>query len=473
MKYSISCGNKLTAEAAEKILKKGGTAFDAMVGASFASYSTEPMLTSAGGVGGALLRFSDGRTKAVDFLANFPSRTDRVKPIKKVVSFGDETQAFYLGYGSMAVPGNLEGLLYIHDRHCTLGLDEILKPAVKYAKANELDPMQAFVLQILEPFCKYTEESSEVFAPKGRLLKKGDTIRNRKFSDFLKFLADDRKAAMQFYYKKIRELLEGKKSALTFSDVKSYRVYERKPLAMKYKGYDIELFPPPSAGGKLIAYGLELLKKAGPAQYEHNSTDHIRILAEVMKKCDEKRTSAFFKNLLGGTTHISILDSDGNAASMTTSNGQSAGIMIKDTGIMFNNFAGEPDLMQYAELYRPGKRMTTMMTPTIISRNGKIHAVLGSGGSNRIRSAIIQAVSNMLDFGMEPEKASNSTRVHFEENLLQLEYGINKKVCDELSKEYNTNLWTKKNLFFGGVHIAAPGKGGGDKRRGGHVILSK
>jgi len=155
---------------------------------------------------------------------------------------------------------------------------------------------------------------------------------------------------------------------------------------------------------------------------------------------------------------------------MTTSNGQGAGIMIKDTGIMFNNFAGEPDLMQYARLYRPGKRMTSMMTPTIISKNRKLYVVLGSGGSNRIRSAILQAVSNMIDFKMPPEDASNSSRVHFENNILQLEYGISKNVCKELSKEYKTNIWTEKNLFFGGVHIATPGAGGGDKRRGGYVI---
>lgn len=470
MHYSISCGNRLTAEAAEAILEKGGTAFDAVVAASFASYSTEPMLTSAAGVGAALLKPSNGRTRAIDFLADFPSNGGKVKPVKKIANFGEETQVFHLGYGSMAVPGNLAGMLYIHKNYCTLELEELLKPAISCAEGHRLDAMQAFVLKILQLFCEYTEESREVFAPDGRLLEKGETIRNGKFAVFLKMLAEDKESAMDFYYAKVKESLEGKKSALTFNDVKSYKVYEKKPISVEYMGYDVELFPPPAAGGKLIAYGLELLKKQNPSQYEHNSAEHIRILAGVMKKCDEKRTSEFFKNLLGGTTHISIIDSEGNAASMTTSNGQGAGIMIKDTGIMFNNFAGEPDLMQYSELYKPGKRMTSMMTPTIISRSGKIHSVVGSGGSNRIRSAITQAVSNMIDFDMDPEEASNSSRVHFEENLLQLEYGISKKACKKLSKEYKTHEWKNKNLFFGGVHIATPKGGGGDKRRGGYVI---
>jgi len=470
MNYSIACGNRLTAKAAEKILNGGGNAFDSVVAASFASYSTEPMLTSAAGVGAALLKPSGGRTKAVDFLADFPTNGGKVKPVKKLADFGEETQVFYLGYGSMAVPGNIAGMLHIHKNYCTLELEELLKPAVSYAEGHKLDAMQAFINRILELYCKYTEESREVFAPKGRLLGKGETIRNRKFAEFLKILAEDENSAMDFYYKKIKESLEGKKSSLTFKDVKSYKAFERKPISIQYNGYDIELFPPPAAGGKLIAYGLELLKKQNPSQYEHNSAEHIRILADIMKKCDKKRTSEFFKNILGGTTHISIIDSEGNAASMTTSNGQGAGVMIKDTGIMFNNFAGEPDLMQHAELYRPGKRMTSMMTPTIISRNGKIHSVVGSGGSNRIRSAIMQAVSNMIDFKMRPENASNSSRVHFENDLLQLEYGINEKTCEELSREYKIHKWKSKNMFFGGVHIATPKGGGGDKRRGGYVI---
>jgi len=470
MKSVISCGNKLTAEAADRILKKGGTAFDAAIAASFASYLTEPMLTSPAGVGGALLRFSDGRIKAVDFLADYPSRTDEVKPVKKIVSFGDETQAFHLGYGSMAVPGNLEGMLHIHKKYGTLEFDEILEPAISYANGHKLDGMQAYFLTILEAFCKYTKEASEIFAPKGHLVKKGEIIRNKKFAKFLEFLAEDRKGAMKVYYAKIKESLDEHKSSLTFADVKSYKVFERKPVSMDYNGYDVELFPPPGAGGKLIAYGLELLEKKKPAQYPHNSAEHIRILTEVMKKCDKERTPEFFRNILGNTTHISIIDSQGNSASMTTSNGQGAGTMVKDTGIMFNNFAGEADLMQYKELYKPRRRMTSMMTPTIISKNGRIRAVLGSGGSNRIRSAIMQAISNMIDFKMTPEKAAKISRVHFENNILQLEHGIRKPVCKELAKEYKTNVWTKKNMFFGGVHIATPDGGGGDKRRGGYVI---
>lgn len=472
MKNVVSCGHKLSSQAALKTLKKGGNAFDALVTALFASSATEPMLTSLAGVGGALLRSPKNEIKYIDFLADYPSLGKKVKPIKKIVNFGDETQVFYLGYGSMAVPTNLPGMLYIQKKYGRLELRDVLKHVVPIAKAHVVNPFQAYTCSILKAFCVYTKESREVFAPKGRLLKGGEIIRNEKLADFIEFLAEDEKEAMKFYHRKLKETIAGKNSSFTFDEVKKYKVIERKPLSVSYRGYDIEMPPPPAAGGTLVAYALNLLEKENLSDYKHNSVEHIRLLAEAMKAAEKHRTKKFFKDILGGTTQVSIIDKEGNAASMTTSNGQGCGIMVKDTGIMLNNFASEPDLVQYKELYRPGKRMTTMMTPTIITKNGRLRILLGSGGSNRIRSAVLQAMSNIIDFKMPPEKSANASRVHYEAGLLQLEYGIKKKVCDKLSKEYKTNVWSGKNLFFGGVHIATPDGGAGDKRRAGYAIAS-
>jgi gamma-glutamyltranspeptidase/glutathione hydrolase len=221
-------------------------------------------------------------------------------------------------------------------------------------------------------------------------------------------------------------------------------------------------------------------------QMEHNSAEHIRILADTIQQCDSERTKAFLKGLLydrgfwrkfmkkperlGGTTHISVIDKEGNAAGVTMSNGQGAGVMAGDTGIMFNNFAAEPDLMRDKDIYKAGERITSMMCPTIISKDGKLKAILGSGGSNRIRSAIMQVISNLIDFRMAPDKASNASRVHYEYEILQLEHGIKKSAMDALEKEYKVNRWTEKNMFFGGVHAATPDGGGGDRRRSGIVM---
>jgi gamma-glutamyltranspeptidase/glutathione hydrolase len=301
---------------------------------------------------------------------------------------------------------------------------------------------------------------------------------------FLQMLAEDRDSAISFYHDSVEHTLDGKESTLSLDDMTSYSVAEHEPVSISYRGHDISLASPPSAGGLLVAHALKFLEAHDIGKLNHNSAKHIRILVEAIRDADSERTSAFFSSLLyqkgfwkkfldrlGGTTHVSIIDSEGNAAAITTSNGQGSGIMAGNTGIMLNNFAAEPDLMQYKDLYTPGGRITSMMTPTIIGSGGKLEAVLGTGGSNRIKSAIMQTVSNLIDFKMTPQQATDAPRAHYEFDVLQLEQGISKSVIRELQKEFRTNAWSEKNLYFGGVHIAAPGIAGGDKRRGGAVLI--
>lgn len=488
MSNIISCGNVFTAKAAAEVMKKQGNAFDGIVAACFASFVTEPMLTTAAGGGVGLLRFPNNKTKCIDFLGAFPSKARDVKAIKKIVSFGDEVQTFYMGYGSLAIPGTLQGLLHIYNNYCSLELKDLVAPAIRYSKGHRLDKFQAYVCEILNAFCFYTKQSREIFVSNGELLKQGDIIRNKKFADFLTLLAKDQESALDHYYNEIEKTVKGKKSALTTEDVLSYKVIERNPVSIKYQGHSLSLAPPPSAGGLLVAHGLKYIEDKLVGKLEHNSVEHADIVVDAMKECDSRRTKTFFKNLLacnpdfcktflkrpdrlGGTTHISIVDDQGNAAGITNSNGQGSGVMAGNTGIMLNNFAAEPDLMQYKDLYKIRGRITTMMAPTIITKNNKLEAVLGSGGSNRIRSAIFQTISNLLDFNMLPEKATNASRFHYENDLLQIEYGVKKQVAKQLSKKYKTNIWTVKNLFFGGVHIATPNAAAGDKRRAGTTIV--
>ena len=482
--YTISCGNKLTAEAAKYVMDKGGNAFDGAVAASFASTVTEPMLTSLAGGGIGLLRFPKGKTTSVDFLTNYPSAESHAPALKKVVNFGDETQVFYLGYGSLGVPGSLDGLLHIHRKYCTMELSDLLAPSIKYAKGHKLDALQARVLRILEPFCKLTPAASKVFAPKGDLIAEGQLIRNSDLAFFLGKLARDQDSALANYRERFEKSIKGKKSTLTPEDAYNYVALEREPVSITYRRHRISFAPPPSAGGLLVAHALKYMERWEVEAMGHNTPMHISLLAETMQRCDMARTKEFFRGVihqknfwkkflkrpdrLGGTTHISVIDSEGNAASITTSNGQGSGIMIDGTGIMFNNFAAEPDLMQYRDVYRPGERITSMMSPTIISRGSSLFAALGSGGSNRIRSAILQTTSNLIDFMMRPQQATEASRVHYEDGLLQVEAGIDPA---PLKGRFKINQWSEKNLYFGGVHVAARREGGGDPRRGGAVIL--
>lgn len=482
--YTISCGNKLTAEAARHAMESGGNAFDGALAASFASTVTEPMLTSLAGGGIGVLRFANRKTTAVDFLTNYPSAESHVPAVRKVVNFGDETQVFYLGYGSLGVPGSLEGLLHMHKEYCTMELADLLSPSIKYAKGHKLDKLQARVLKILEPFCKLTPAASKVFAPKGELLAEEQVIRNSDLASFLARLAKDKDSALSDYRERFEKSIKGKKSTLAPEDAYNYVPLEREPVAISYRGHNLSFAPPPSAGGLLVAHALKYMERWEVETMGHNSPMHVSLLVEAMQHCDKARTKQFFKGVihergfwkkflkkpdrLGGTTHISVIDSEGNAASITTSNGQGSGVMIEGTGIMFNNFVAEPDLMQYREVYKRGERITSMMSPAIITKGKSLFAALGSGGSNRIRSAVLQTTSNLIDFMMPPQQATDAGRVHYEDGLLQVEPGID---TEPLKKRYKINQWTEKNLYFGGVHVAARGSGGGDPRRGGAVIL--
>jgi len=489
MHGTIASGHKLTSKAAAYAFENGGNAFDALLAAKFASFITEPMLTTLAGGGTGLVRTADGKTKSLDFVAEYPGLEKRIDkpPIPIDVDFGDQTQIYRIGYPSIATPGTFQGLLYLHKKYCTLELKDILKPAINYSKKGvKVNKLQAYVIRILGSMCTYTKEAREVFTPNGTLVQEGDTVRNVKLGEFLDRVGEDHKQALSEYFEKIVETAEGKDCSVRMKDLKHYKIREVEPVSIDYRGNKIYTVSPPSAGGILVAYALEVLEKKDLSKYKHNSAEYLDMLAKLMKRCDMERTRGFFKNLiytkgfwkqflsknrLGGTTHVSIMDSEGNIAGLTTSNGEGCGVMVGDTGVMFNNFLGEDDLTQHKEIYKPGNRIITMMAPSLIVKDDEPFAILGGGGSNRIRSSILQTILNLIDFKMEPQKASNSSRIHYEGGILQLEYGISDSVKEKLKQKYKVNEWTNKNFFFGGAHVAMKGKGGGDMRRDGNVIV--
>ena len=184
-----------------------------------------------------------------------------------------------------------------------------------------------------------------------------------------------------------------------------------------------------------------------------------------------------------GTTHISVIDAQGNMAALSLSNGAGCGFVLPGSGIMLNNMLGEQDLnVAGFNAWREGTRMASMMAPTLAFFADGGVAALGSGGSNRIRTAILQVLSNLIDFGQPIAEAVTAPRIHFENGLLNIEGGCPEdgnhavaalagEVCDRIM------VWPEHNLFFGGVHAAtrdADGKfaAGGDPRRGGAVAIT-
>jgi gamma-glutamyltranspeptidase/glutathione hydrolase len=207
---------------------------------------------------------------------------------------------------------------------------------------------------------------------------------------------------------------------------------------------------------------------------ENEALQHLLdtdLLAEYRKRIAGNMQS------LRGTTHMSVMDSKGNVAGLTASNGEGCGHMIPDTGVMLNNMLGEEDLNPDGFYRWPANcRMTSMMAPTLLLGPDGRKISLGSGGSNRLRTAILQVLVNIVDFDMPLHDAVNHPRIHFENDLLSVEPGFESKVLDRLFESHtNHKLWQQQNLFFGGVHTVAEHNGrfdgAGDQRRGGVAII--
>jgi gamma-glutamyltranspeptidase/glutathione hydrolase len=247
---------------------------------------------------------------------------------------------------------------------------------------------------------------------------------------------------------------------LTERDLREYRVAEREPVRAAYRGREVITNPPPSAGGILIAAALEHLEAGAP-------------MVEALERAQRLRTPEFLEQL-GSTTHVSVIDGDGWACSVTTSNGEGSGIVVPGTGIHLNNMMGEEDLSPLGFFrHPPGTRLPSMMSPTVVRRDGAVEVCLGSAGSNRIRSAILQVISRVVDDGLEAQAAIDAPRLHWENDIVYCEPGIDADALEADGRQ--VARFRAPNLFFGGAQCvtrAADGTldGGGDPRRGGVAV---
>jgi gamma-glutamyltranspeptidase/glutathione hydrolase len=268
--------------------------------------------------------------------------------------------------------------------------------------------------------------------------------------------------------------------------------------------------PPPSSGGILIALCLELLERVGSA----GADDVVAAMAEANQArtedfhaglydpsyterfLDPKRLDELAARLRdgegaladtsrapggsGSTTHITAVDGEGRCASVTCSNGTGSGMLVPGTGVHVNNMLGEEDLNPLGFHVLPaGRRMTSMMAPTLVLQDGELQAGLGSGGSNRIRSAILQVILRLVADGRPAQEAVEAGRLHFEEGVVQAEPGVEREALARLERlGIPIARWRRNNLFFGGAHIVARDpatgelQGAGDPRRGGAVATA-
>lgn len=486
-------GHPLVSRAAVDILQQGGNAFDAAAAAGFASCVAEPALTSLGG-GGFLLAYHEGKATLFDFFSDTPGQglpDTAIAPhfFPVTIQFPGSNQVFNIGHGSVAVPGNLKGFLHLHRTLGRLALTEVLKPAVCMARDGiKVNPQQAYFLKILEPILTSSVRGSDLFSADGLPLAQGSLYRNSALAKFLKKLPEE--GERSFYRGDLAAAIDRQmrrnNGLLTEKDLLSYRVIERDPLTIGFRGkFTLLTNPPPSSGGPLIVKTMRLLEHLSLQKFAWGSFQHLYRLAESMREIDAARvpppspnqeapeawcrkTADQIRTSSGGTTHISVSDGEGNVASMTTSNGEGSGCMVPGTGIMFNNMMGEDDLHPDGfHSSPPGVRISSMMSPSILLENGRPFVVLGSGGSKRIRTAILQVLINLIDFGMDLEAAILSPRIHWDGEVLQMEPGFPAESVGAIRAVMPVNLWNEKNMYFGGVHAITAQKGAADPRRGG------
>ncbi len=510
----IAAGHKETARIGAEILKAGGNAFDAAIGAMIAACVCESATISLGGGGFLLAQQANQKTTLYDFFTQTPSNKkayqNRIRDFYKIpVNFGDTVQYFHVGLASMAVPGNVAGAFYVHQQLGRMPFNEIVQPTIDLAKKGmPLDAFQVDLLHMLQPIVLNSDIGKSIFADeKGNLKKEGAFVKIPHIDDALYYLANN--GPREFYegemaQKLVQDCAE-KGGFLTIDDMKNYRVIERKPLEINYRNYTLLTNPPPSAGGALIAFSLALLNRYNlKEKYTWGSKEHLRLLAEVMQVTNEARAKGFdhliqqpevqeaflghenvafyaekVASKVGSTTQISVADAKGNSASLTLSSGEGTGYYIPNTGIMMNNMLGEEDLNPNGfHQWVNNQRMSSMMAPTIMCNEKGLPIVLGSSGSNRIRTAIVQVLSNIVDFGMPIKIAVQAQRLHTENKVASFEKGWNENVIESIRfpNDWKKNSWQKRSMFFGGVNAVLSQQkttfaGAGDNRRNGQVVL--
>jgi gamma-glutamyltranspeptidase/glutathione hydrolase len=480
----VAAGHPLTAEAGARVLREGGNAVDAAVGAMLTSFVSEPLLTGLGAGGYMLVAGGGMEPTLLDFFVQAPTRSGDGSEAELHgvdVSFGDAAQIFHIGPASCGVYGAPAGVCEAVRRWGTVPLEDLAAPAARLAREGVvLNAGQAYVAEILADLLTSTPECAALWAPEGRILREGETLRNPELGDALLRLAHD--GAEPFYRGDIAaavcDWLCARGGSLTSENLAGYRAIEREPVKVAYRDREILTNPPPSAGGTLLAYALALLDR-GPAP------PTLRGVVDAMAAAQSERTPEFVEGLdqkgflerflatrLGSTTHISVIDADGRACSATCTNGEGSGIVVPGTGMHINNVMGEEDLNPLGfHLHPAGRRMPSMMAPSIVLREREVELVLGSAGSNRIRSALLQTVVAVVDHCMGAQGAVDAPRVHFEDGVLFAEPGID---VGELEAEMSVVRFGALNLFFGGVQAALRRgeelSGAGDPRRGGVAV---
>jgi gamma-glutamyltranspeptidase/glutathione hydrolase len=480
-KAMVVAQEPLAADIGVAVLKSGGNAVDAAVAVAFALAVTHPSAGNIGGGGFLLVRLADGSTNFLDFRERAPKSATRNMYLDEA---GKATEQSRVGWRAAGVPGTVKGLEHAHRKYGRKPWGELVAPAVRLARRGvPLSYWEARSMCNAKKLLERFEESKRIFLKGGPCFEAGEVLVQRELASTLDRI---RKAGARDFYEgeTARILAEESRRAggeITLEDLKAYAVVERQPLTGKYKGYDIITAPLPSSGGIGMLQMMGMLEGTQYERFGAGSAMATHLVAETMRRYYADRAQylgdpGYTKVPLSGlldasylaqrratidparatvsdalghgapqgaepqeTTHLNVVDEQGNAVALTyTINGSYGnGVTAPRLGFLLNNemddFAakpGEPNMFGLvqgeANAIQAGKRPLSSMTPTIVLKEGKLFLVVGAPGGSRIITGVTQVVLNMIDFRMTVQEAIDQPRFHHQwrPDKLYLEKGF-------------------------------------------------
>ena len=491
MNGMITTQHFIATSVGEKILNKGGNAYDASIAIAFTLAVVLPRAGNIGG-GGFMVIYDSDTEKAysIDYREKAPLKSYKDMYLNDDGSFNNN-QLSTFGYLASGVPGTVAGLWEVHKKFGSLPWSELLEDAIFYAENGfNISPYMADVLY------KYNEKMSFYSETKNIFQVDFPDFANKKLiqKDLAETLRIISFQGRDGFYKgeiaeKISNEMELNGGLITTEDLKNYNPVWRDPLISSYRDNEIITMGPPSSGGVHVIQMLKILEKYDLKELQHNSSKYINLLTEVMKfayadrskylgdpdfynvpidqiigeeyakrifkKIDLDSITAskdvypgmYFDNESHETTHFSVADIDGNVVSSTYTLNSTfgSGVVIKGTGILMNNemddFSAAPGIPNQfgllgakANEIEPQKRPLSSMTPTIVMKDGALFFTTGSPGGSRIISAVLQSILNIIDFEMNLEEATFAKRIHhqWQPDILEIEFSIDAETRNKL-----------------------------------------
>ncbi|MEX0424254.1 gamma-glutamyltransferase [Providencia rettgeri] len=467
-KGMVVSSQHLASQIGADILKSGGNAIDAAVAVGYAQAVVNPCCGNIGGGGFMTIHLADGKDLFINFRETAPAAASADMYLDKDGKLIKDASLY--GYLASGVPGTVKGLDYALEKYGTMSRQQVMAPAIKLAREGfTLTRADTDVLDTTTERFKQDPEVARIFLkPDGSAFQPGDLLVQTDLANTLEKIAQNGPSA--FYEGEIPKIVEeaSKKNGgiLTAKDFADFTITDTAPVSCTYRGYQFISAPPPSSGGVTICQTLNILEGYDLKEMGFNSADYIHTLTEAMRHAymdrntflgdpefvdnpTEKLLSKAYAEELRKeikpnqatpstqvqpgigphekpeTTHYSVVDEKGNAVSTTyTINGRFGSVVIPPgTGFFLNDEmddfttkVGEKNLYGLVQGERnsiaPGKRPLSSMSPTIVTKDGKVFLVLGSPGGSRIISITLQTALNIIDHGMPPQEAVNAPRIH-------------------------------------------------------------